>query len=221
LVQHNCQRFALRREISYRLLQAEPNRDLGSMNGQGNEPDRRGGGDRVRTDAFRYAPGLSGLLAFGSVGVLGAVVIAVVAFDLGGARSTPGADWAVPAGAVLILAMSGLLWVARRAPVLLTIGPEGLNLPAAFARPVAWAEIWRIRLIARKAWLQPRMVFMKVELMRGMQPVYQRRLWTMPRADAWLARKIGLRIPIHNLDAAEEVILASVERFKPVQRVTP
>gem|GEM_PF-3740646 len=43
----------------------------------------------------------------------------------------------------------------------------------------------------------------------------------MPRIDAWLARKLGLRIPVHNLDAPEAAILASVERFKPVERVDP
>lgn len=190
------------------------------MTGAGEAADRRGGGDRARTDAFRYAPGRSGLFAAAAIGGLGAFTIAIVLLDLGGARSRPGAGWVVPAGALLILAMLGLLWVARRAPVLLTIGPEGLHLPASLARPLAWAEIWRIRCTRQKALLRPVFVMLRVDLMQGVRPVYRRRPWTLPTLDAWLARKIGLRVPIHNLDAAEEVILASVERFKPVQRVT-
>jgi len=62
---------------------------------------------------------------------------------------------------------------------------------------------------------------LKVELIQGVRPLYRRRPWTMPRIDAWLARKLGLRIPVHNLDAPEAAILASVERFKPVERVDP
>jgi len=110
------------------------------MSGRETCPERRGGGDRARTDAFRYAPGRSGLFAFISIGALGAIAIAVVLLDLGGVQAKAGAAWVVPAGAVLIATMIGLLWLTRRAPVLLTVGPEGLNLPAALARPVAWAE---------------------------------------------------------------------------------
>jgi hypothetical protein len=182
--------------------------------------ERRGGGDRARTDAFRYAPGLTGLLAFALIGALGTLAVAVVVFDLGGARTKTGAAWVAPAGALLIVTMIGLLWLTRRAPVLLTVGPEGLNLPAALARPVSWAEIWRLRLTVHRTFPRPRFSMLKVELMQGIRPVYQRRPWTWPTVDAWLARKIGLRVPIHNLDAAEDVILASVERFKHVQRVS-
>lgn len=184
-------------------------------------PNKRGSGDRARTDAFRYAPGRTGQFAFAAMGALGAVATAVVAFDLGDARASAGAALVAPAGLVLIGAMIGLMWLTRRAPVLLTIGPEGMNLPAALARPVAWAEIWRLRLTVRRVWLQPRFSMLRVDLARGVRPAYQRRPWTWPTADAWLARKIGLRVPIHNLDAPEAVILASVERFKPVQRANP
>jgi len=189
------------------------------MTGQGSGPDRRGGGDRARTDAFRYAPGRVGLLAALSIGALGAFAIAMVALDLGGARARPGAVWIAPAGALLILTMLGLLWLSRRAPVLLAIGPDGLDLPAALARPVAWAEIWRIRRTRRPISLWQDLVMLKVELSHGVRLRYKRRLWTWPAVDAWIARKYGLRVPLHNLDAAEQVILASVERFKPVQRV--
>jgi hypothetical protein len=115
--------------------------------------------------------------------------------------------------------MAGLFWVTHRRPVLLRVGPDGLDLPAAFARPLAWAEIWRLRRTRRKQFLQPEFVMLRADLAPGIHPTYKRRLWTWPSVDAWIAAKWGLRVPLHNLDAAEEVILASVERFKPVQRV--
>ncbi len=182
------------------------------------QPDQRGGGDRARIDAFRYAPGSAIWAAF-AIGGLGAFVIILVLFDLGNARSHSGAAWVVPAGLILILFMFGLIWLTRRAPVLLKIGPDGLDLPAALARPIAWRDIWRIRHSRQKMMLRTVMIMLKVELAEGVRPIYKRRLWTWPTVDAWIARKWGLRIPAHNLDASEEVVLASVERFKPVQMV--
>lgn len=188
------------------------------MTGQSGKLDQRGGGDLTRTDAFRYAPG-SAVWAFFAIGGIGALAILLVLLDVAGARSRGEAIWVVPAGMFLILAMVGLFWLTRRAPVLLKIGPDGLDLPAAFANPVAWRDIWRIQHSRRKLRLQTAFIMLKVELAQGIRPVYKRRLWTWPKIDGWIARKWGLRVPLHNLDAAEDVILASVERFKPVKRV--
>ncbi|NIN38481.1 MAG: hypothetical protein GTO67_07350 [Gammaproteobacteria bacterium] len=180
--------------------------------------DQRGGGDRARTDAFRYAPG-SAIWAFFAIGGLGAFAIVVVLLDIGNAQSRSEVAWVLPAGLFLILCMLGLLWLTRRAPVLLKIGPDGLDLPAALARPIAWRDIWRIRHSRQKMLLRSVIIMLKVDLAEGVRPAYKRRLWTWPTVDSWIARKWGLRVPVHNLDAAEEVVLASVERFKPVQMV--
>jgi hypothetical protein len=188
------------------------------MAGSGHMADQRGGGDRSRTDAFRFAPG-GAVYAFAAIGGLGAFAVAAAVFDLGGARENGDALWLVPAGVFLIVVCFGLFWATRRRPVLLRVGPEGLDLPAALAGPVAWADIWRMFRTRRRVILQPDFVLLKVELGPGVRPVYKRRPWTWPIVDGWIARKYGLRIPLHNLDAAEEVILASIERFKPVQRV--
>lgn len=185
----------------------------------GTMTDHRGGGDRARTDAFRFAPGYAGILAAISIGGLGFGAIAAAAFDLGGAQAKGQAVWLAAGGLFLVLTMAAFVWLIRRRPVLLTVGPEGLNLPAALARPVAWREIWRLRRTRRKVFLRPEFILLRVELARGVRPRYKRRPWTWPAVDAWIARKFGLRVPLHNLDAAEAVILASVERFKPVQRV--
>jgi hypothetical protein len=181
--------------------------------------DQRGGGERARTDAFRFAPGRSGVFAVACIGTLGLFAIAAAVFNLGAAQATGSALLLAPGGLILVLVAFGLFWLARRRPVLLTIGPHGLDLPAALARPVTWADIWRLRCSRQRQFLLPAIVMLRAELAPGIDAVYKRRPWTWPVVDAWIARKWGLHFPIHNLDAAEEVILASVERFKPVQRV--
>lgn len=189
------------------------------MAGRAATPEHRGGGDPARTDRFRYAPGRSGLLAIAAIAALGGFGIAAAAFDLGGAQASGAALWLGPGGAVLLLAMAGLFWLARRRPVLLIIGPVGLDTPAALAHPVAWRDIWRIRRTPWRVSFWQRLVILTVDLAPGIRPLYKRRPWTWPAVDAWIARKYGLFVPIHNLDAPEDVILASIERFKPVQRV--
>ncbi len=187
--------------------------------GQEDNSETRGGGDRARTDSFRCAPGRA-VYASASIGALGLFAISAAAFNIGGAQESGQAFWLAPAGISLVLAMLGLFWLTRRAPVLLTIGPDGVDLPAAFSRPIAWRDIWRIRLSWRRVVLQPDFILLKLELTNGAQPAYKRRLWTLPPIDGWIAKKYGVRIPVHNLDAPAKVILNSVERFKPVQRVT-
>ena len=180
--------------------------------------DRRGGGDRERADWFRFAPGRAHY-AFAAIAALGIFAIAAVLFDLGGARTKGDAIWLVPAGLFLVLFALGLYWLKWRRPVLLVIGPDGLNLPTALACPVSWSEIWRMRRTRRRISWRQELIVLKVELVPGLRAHYKRSLMTIPVLDVWLARKFGLRIPLQNLDADESVILASIERFKTVQRV--
>ncbi len=183
------------------------------------DADQRGGGDQQRTDVFRFAPGKAHY-AFAAIAGLGIFAIAAAVFDLGGMRTKGDAVWVAPAGLFLLLFSVGLYWLKWRKPPLLVIGSDGLHLPLAFARPVAWAEIWRIRRTRRPISWRQELIILKVELTPGLRPSYKRSLMTWPLVDGWIARKFGLRIPIQNLDADETTILASVERFRPVQRVT-
>ena len=86
---------------------------------------------------------------------------------------------------------------------------------------MAWRNIWRLSRTRRKISWRQQLIILKVELTPGLRPRYKRSLMTLPAIDGWIARKFGLRIPIQNLDADETTILASIERFRPVQRVTP
>ena len=192
------------------------------MESRGTIAQGRGGGDSERADAFRYAPGKAhfAFAAIAAIAALGGFAIAASVFDLGDAQAKGQAVWLAPAGAFLVLIALGLYWLKWRKPVLLVIGPEGMDLPTALAQPVAWREIWRLSRTRRKISWRQELIVLKVELAPGLRPRYKRSLMTLPAIDGWIARKFGLRIPIQNLDADETTILASIERFRPVQRVT-
>lgn len=190
------------------------------MNRHNVMPDSRGGGDTSRRDAFRYSS-RGAVLAIIAIFALGATAIAFVAYNVGGARETPEAGWMTLAGLFLIVVALGLVWIASRRPVLLVVGPDGLDLPGAFQRPVAWTETACIRRTRLRTSLFSKLILLRVDLVEGAQPHYKRRPWTMPIFDAWLARRIGLRVPVQNLDADEETIIASIERFRPVEREAP
>ena len=180
-------------------------------------PDPRGGGDRSRRDAFRYAPRGAVFALIAILGV-GLTAIAFVAYDIGGARGRPEAGWVMLGGLVIILFTLGLAWIAMRRPVLLVVGPDGIDLPVALAESVPWEAIRRIRFRRWRVSLLSSLRMLKVELADGMRLSYKRRLWTMPRVDGWIARRYGLTGPLQNLDADEEVVIASVERFRPVTK---
>lgn len=190
------------------------------MNQQNVMPDSRGGGDISRRDAFRYAP-RGAVFAIVAIIALGVTAIAFVAYDVGGARESSDAGWLTLAGFFVILFALGLVWIALRRPVLLVIGPDGLDLPGAFEQPVPWTDIARVRRTRLRISLFHKLILLRVDLVDGTRPRYKRRLWTMPTVDSWLARKIGLRVPVQNLDADEETIIASIERFRAVEREAP
>ena len=117
--------------------------------------------------------------------------------------------------AVLFLAALSVLplWLRARAPVLMRIGPEGLSLPLTWSAPLPWQDIHRIILMHDKRFLS-RTDLLRIDLLQGRLPPY--RFVTHKGAEKWLLRKVGLRIPISSLSARPEVIVASVERFRPV-----
>jgi len=187
------------------------------MNNSQTDLDQRGGGDRGREDTFRYAP-RNAHYAFAALAGLGAIAIAIAVFDVQGVRETGEAFWLVPAGTILIFVGLGLYAIMWRKPALLVIGPDGLFLPIALAKPIAWGEIWRISHARQRiSWFQE-MSILKVELTPGLEPSYKRSPIVWPLVDGLIARKLGLRIPLQSLDADDTTILASVERFRPVTR---
>lgn len=176
----------------------------------GLEPD-----SHRRTDHFRH--GRRHLLVI--VGLGGALlVLLAVAVVLG----PP-----VPAGFLKRLALGGAaavlgalvlacIWFARRPPVALVIGPDGLCLPFGWRRPLAWSDIHRIRRLRQRRGLFAVTEWLVVDPSPGVLPAY--RLAGPRRIERWLTRRYGIRIPLSALDADPESVIASIERFRPVTR---
>jgi len=179
-----------------------------------------GGGDPSRSDAFRLSPRLAALTVPALV-VPGAAAVGLAAYDVGGIRDRPGGAWVVPAGIFILVSALAVAAIAWRRPVLLVVGPRGLDLPATLDRPVPWESIRRIRYLSGGPWALGRPRMLKIELVDGTRLRFKRRFWIFPGIDSRIARRYGLNAPLQYLDADEDTVIASVERFCPVEGVVP
>jgi hypothetical protein len=169
-------------------------------------------------DAFRVRV-RGGWLVATAVAAPGAFALAAAVFDLGAARQTGNAYWLAPSGLFLLVVAAGLWWFAAKRPVVLKIGPEGLQQPITWAAPLPWRDIWRMRCVKRGGRFSRRTATLEVDLSPGAAISYKRWGSPVPAADRWLVRKCGLRIPLQHFDAEVETVLASLERFRPVNAV--
>ena len=181
--------------------------------------ERRGGGPVERVDAFRVRVRGNALAAI-AVAALSVFALAAAAFDLGQARQTGDAYWLAPAGLLLMPVAAGLGWFTVKKPVVLTIGPDGLYQPIACTAPLPWRDVWRMRCIQSKTMLRGRSAVLEIDLSPGAMIPYKRWARSVPVIDRWLVRKFGLRVPLHHLDAEAGTVLASIERFRPVEVVS-
>ncbi len=164
---------------------------------------------------FRYGRGKSLVGAFAGGALLVVTLIGVIfVADLSTAW-----DRFIAMSAVLILGSLTALFVvlARRSPVQLRIGPEGLDMTIGFAAPLAWRDIHRIRYLGEKSYLTGKQAWLVADPAPGVVPKY--RFKGPHKAEAWLLRRMGIRIPLHMLEAEPETVISSIERFKPVQRI--
>jgi hypothetical protein len=179
----------------------------------------RGGGPIGRVDAFRVqVPGT--WLAVIAIAALGGFALIAAAFDPGQPRQTGDVFWLVPSGIILLATAAGLGWFALRRPVVLTVGPEGLHMPVAWAAPLAWRNIWRMRCVRRRVRFWSRTATLEVDLPPEAMVPYKRWARSVPVVDRWMVRKFGLRVPLQHLDADVGTVLASVERYRPVSVVS-
>ncbi len=170
--------------------------------------------DENNVDQFRYRRGSAWIGAIAAGLLLAATVLGIsVGADL--SKST---EIFMGVAAVLLLSALVLLFVylARRAPVQLRVGPAGLDMAVGFAEPLAWRDIHRIRYLGETKHLTGKQAWLVVDPAPGVIPEY--RLAGPRFVEAWLLRKIGVRIPLHMLDAEPDVVIRSIERFRPVQR---
>jgi hypothetical protein len=148
------------------------------------------------------------------VGVLQALLLLamVIGRDMGTGDYLQGAAFTL----FLLALIGGAGWVLRRDPVVLRVGPEGLELPFAFSMPLGWEAMHRIRRETGGGGLYGKRDWLIVDPSPGvLAPI---RLKTWRRLDLWFQGKHGVRIALHGLEGDPERIVASVERFRPVVR---
>lgn len=169
---------------------------------------------RQRTDAFRHARRpLVRLVAMLGL-LLGLVVLAALAgpgFDAGSNDPVR----ALLAGAFLAALIGVLGLVIWCRPVAVRIGPEGVDIPLAFARSFPWTHVHRVRRCRSGSRFEGARDWLVVDPAPGTLPDYR---WPTSRRLEMLARRWQtIRIPLHALDADPEAVIASVERFRPVR----
>lgn len=173
--------------------------------------------DTRRTEAFRQGAAAPRMVLMLSSALLALTLLAALAGPGFDSRS---ADplWLGLACLFLLGLAGAAVWLLRRRPVVLRVGPAGLDLPFAFRRPLPWAGIHRIRREAppRRGWGGAD--WLVVDPSPGVLPDY--RLASFRRLELWYLRHGGIRIPLHGLDADPAAVVASIERFRPVTRAT-
>lgn len=113
-----------------------------------------------------------------------------------------------------LVALLGLfLHAAKRHPVTLRVGPDGIDLPSAFKSPLPWHDINRIVHYPEVGVLQKR-EWLRIYLLPGVMPDY--RLKSLRRLELWHLRRAGVSVPLHGIEGPSEKILASISRFHRV-----
>ncbi len=145
------------------------------------------------------------------------LVAALVGVTFGADLSS---SWGIFTGVFAIVTLSAMLalfiFLGRRAPVQLRIGPGGLEMPGGFTAPLAWRDIHRIRYLGEVRFMTGKQAWLVAEPSPGVLPTY--RFMGPKRAEAWLLRRMGIRIPLHMLETEPETVIRSIERFMPVRR---
>ncbi|MGI9389267.1 MAG: hypothetical protein ACR2O1_04345 [Boseongicola sp.] len=173
-------------------------------------------GPNAGTDVheFRYRRNSAWLGAIAAGGLLVAAIVGVI---FGAEFSS---NWGIFAAVFAILVLSAtfflFIFLACRAPVLLRVGPEGLDLPGGFTAPLTWHDIHRIRYLGESGYLTGKQAWLVVDPLPGVLPAY--RFMGPKKAEAWLLGKIGIRIPLHSLETGPAVVISSIERFKSIRR---
>lgn len=163
---------------------------------------------------FRYQRKSAWIGGIAAGGLLIAALIGVIF----GAEFNSG--WGVLAAVFAILMLSASLalfiYLGRRAPIQLRIGPDGLDMPGGFTEPLAWHNIHRIRYLGESKHLTGNRAWLVADPAPGVVPAY--RFMGPVKAERWLLSKLGIRIPLHMLEAEPETVIRSIERFKPIRR---
>ena len=147
---------------------------------------------------------------------LGLLILAVTVGSGFGAGS-----WnAFVAGVFALLLAGGIAVVARlliRRPPVLELSDEGLFFPMTYRRPLRWDEVHRIRReTAPRHLVYGARDWLVVDPLPGVLAPLKWPVWR--KAELWLQRQQGVRIPLHGLEGDPEDVLRVIEQFRPVAR---
>lgn len=186
------------------------------MMGEG--PSGSGADPRERVDRFRQNV-RQPLLIAGLSGILLALLIAAALIGPG----FEGDAWDLAGLALGVVFLGGLigaaLWAARRRPVVLVVGPDGIALPIAWRGPIAWRDIHRVRREVHQRLGLGQAHWLAIDPAPGVLPDYR---WSGPRRlELWWLRKGGIRVPLSGLAGDPDVVIASIERYRAVSRGAP
>jgi len=172
------------------------------------------GSTNAETDVHEFRYGRKSAWA-GGFAAGGLLIAALVGVTFGADLSS---SWGFFTGVFAIVMLSGVLglfiFLARRAPVQLRIGPDGLEMPGGFTAPLAWRDIHRIRYLGEIGRLTGKQAWLVVDPSPGVLPAY--RFMGPKKAESWLLRRMGIRIPLHMLETEPETVIRSIERYKPI-----
>ncbi|MFY0692152.1 MAG: hypothetical protein JXR14_09565 [Paracoccaceae bacterium] len=143
-----------------------------------------------------------------------AVLIFAMAFGEGFDPASRDPLIGVVLSVLLALPIAACVWVLRKRPRALVISAEGIDIPLAFRRPLRWDEVHRIRRIRTKGGLYGPRDWLIIDPSPGVLPPVRFRLWR--KLELRWQKFFGVRIPLHGLEAPGDVIVRSVERFRPV-----
>ena len=151
--------------------------------------------------------------------LLGALLALTLVALIFGPGLEPG-SWEIIVIPIATLSLAGLLalfvWMLRRRPTVLRVGPAGLELPIVFKGPLPWHDIHRIRLSQEKSSLYGTRLWLIVDPSPGVLAPLRLPVWRS--LELKFQKYHGVRIPLHGIEGDPEAIIASIERFRPVAR---
>lgn len=143
------------------------------------------------------------------------VVIGVV-FGPGLDQGSWQAVWVPLAVLTLGAVVAGFGWMLWRRPVVLRVGPEGVELPIVFKAPMPWSDMHRIRHLRGGNGLYGARDWIVIDPSPGVLAPLRMPVWR--RFELKFQKHYGVRIPLHGIDADPDKVIASIERFRPVSR---
>lgn len=167
--------------------------------------------EHTEVDRFRYDAHAAGVAL-----ALISILLALTAIAIFSSQNQSTRDLIAGFGSIIFLAalLGVFFYAAKQRPVTLKIGPEGIDLPFAFRKPLAWHDIDRIvhkpaiGLWQKREWL-------RIYPVPGVLPEY--RLKSPRTLELWHLRRSGVAVPLHGIDGPSERIMASIRRFHPIQ----